>query len=1029
MNPLVHYVTQGWREGRKPNRLFDVRWYLDQHPDVRDEKTEPLGHYLEFGASEGRQAMQLFDVAWYRSQAQDCSQHENPLVHYTTHGWQRGLDPHPLFDAKFYAKIAGLPATEEPLGHFLELGRELSPHPLFDSCWYLNRNVDIAAAGANPLVHYVAMGASELRDPNPEFDAKWYVKEYAPPEEKTVSPLEHYVRSGNWARNLPTRPDQTNVFVNCKRQMLRHQAVWDGSREMILRAKLAKHDMEVSGVKASVIMPTRNRARCIAKAISSVLDQNHQNFELIIVDDGSVDDTHQIVESFGDPRIIYIRNEIGRGVSAARNIGLDAASGDWFFFLDSDNVWRSDFLQTMLKFVELRGVKSVYCAANIVGSGGVSKSVLYEDFDLQSCLDANFIDLNTFGVSHAFAELRFDEHLRRLVDWDYILKVAAETPIVGCPFIGVDYYDGDDLDRITLNEHNSPESLQELMGLVRQKGLDRWVEKCRPLQRGAPERVAVVFHAYHKEFISECLKYFRNVPVAFDLYVTTSHSLGDDAFREIRDEFDNAIFLQYPNVGSDIAPFLELVSTLSVYDLVCKVHTKRDAQRWGEVWRQNLMGSVLGSPELIKEIFNRFAADETILAAGGEAFYKLGDINSIPQTREHVSQLAKSTDHAHLLELPWSFFAGTVFWARPRAFAQLAKHACEKPSFSSEFQRDGGIEHAWERLLGMTLLQTDQSKVILTKGLADGSFDLGIVPATAGGREGITVTLDRLLAQNAKGGSKSSFATVRKWKVSTVIPTYNQREFIRGALESAIMQIGEFEHEILVSDDGSTDGTAEIVQEFVTKFPSLVRSIGNTENVGISANFLNCFQKATGDLIAMLEGDDYWLHPRKLADQVKFLEENSDCSMVFSKIEILDEKCGTRTPLERQERLMTSKLEGADFLADENMNLIANFSSCCFRADLMKTAPSALFEGRINEIAVAFYLERYGRIGFLNEAASVYRMHGAGVWSGSDRRTQLEGGLAARQMALKVAKPEHRSAIESIIHSKFSAPLAALDSG
>src|SRR5690606_34346862 len=121
-----------------------------------------------------------------------------------------------------------------------------------------------------------------------------------------------------------------------------------------------------------------------------------------------------------------------------------------------------------------------------------------------------------------------------------------------------------------------------------------------------------------------------------------------------------------------------------------------------------------------------------------------------------------------------------------------------------------------------------------------------------------------------------------------VIPTYNQERFIRFALESAIMQTGDFEHEILVADDGSTDGTRAIIEEFVGAHPKLVRSIGTAVNRGISANFRRCFQEASGDYIAILEGDDYWLRPDKLSRQLAFLEGEPECVMVFSKIDVLN---------------------------------------------------------------------------------------------------------------------------------------------
>lgn len=85
-------------------------------------------------------------------------------------------------------------------------------------------------------------------------------------------------------------------------------------------------------------MPAYNAASFIAEAIQSVLDQDHANFELLIINDGSTDETKEIVHSFSDKRISYYE-QTNKGVSAARNVGLDNMRGDYFCFLDSDDLY------------------------------------------------------------------------------------------------------------------------------------------------------------------------------------------------------------------------------------------------------------------------------------------------------------------------------------------------------------------------------------------------------------------------------------------------------------------------------------------------------------------------------------------------------------------------------------------------------------------------------------------------------------------------------------------------------------------
>jgi len=89
----------------------------------------------------------------------------------------------------------------------------------------------------------------------------------------------------------------------------------------------------------SVIIPTYNRANFIDVAIKSVLNQSYQDFEIIIVDDGSTDNTEEIVKNFNDFRINYFFHKFNQGISAARNTGIKACQGKYIAFLDSDDEW------------------------------------------------------------------------------------------------------------------------------------------------------------------------------------------------------------------------------------------------------------------------------------------------------------------------------------------------------------------------------------------------------------------------------------------------------------------------------------------------------------------------------------------------------------------------------------------------------------------------------------------------------------------------------------------------------------------
>lgn len=103
--------------------------------------------------------------------------------------------------------------------------------------------------------------------------------------------------------------------------------------------------------RASVIIPTYNRAHVIARSINSILQQTYQEFEIIVIDDGGNDDTEEILKKIGDTRISYYRTETNHGAAGARNEGVRLAKYDIIAFQDSDDEWHSQKLEKQMKYL------------------------------------------------------------------------------------------------------------------------------------------------------------------------------------------------------------------------------------------------------------------------------------------------------------------------------------------------------------------------------------------------------------------------------------------------------------------------------------------------------------------------------------------------------------------------------------------------------------------------------------------------------------------------------------------------------
>lgn len=178
----------------------------------------------------------------------------------------------------------------------------------------------------------------------------------------------------------------------------------------------------------SVIIPTRNRADLLHRALSSVMQQTYMRLEIIVVDDASNDGTGAVVSSMADGRIRYIRHEISRGGAAARNTGIRLCTGDVIGFLDDDDEWEAEKTEEQLRL--LRDYDAVITASN--KSGDLSRFNGKKTVDVDDLRRGKFTAGGT-GVLIAKAsvlkETLFDESLPRYQDWDLFIRIALQCTI------------------------------------------------------------------------------------------------------------------------------------------------------------------------------------------------------------------------------------------------------------------------------------------------------------------------------------------------------------------------------------------------------------------------------------------------------------------------------------------------------------------------------------------------------------------------------------------------------------------------
>ena len=119
-------------------------------------------------------------------------------------------------------------------------------------------------------------------------------------------------------------------------------------------------------------------------------------------------------------------------------------------------------------------------------------------------------------------------------------------------------------------------------------------------------------------------------------------------------------------------------------------------------------------------------------------------------------------------------------------------------------------------------------------------------------------------------------------KLSVFVVTYNQEQYIRQCLDSIVMQQINFDYEVIIGEDCSTDSTSQICDEYAEKYP-FIHVYHHQKNLGLVKNWEFVLNRCTGEYVAMIEGDDYWTNPNKLQTQVAYLEAHTDCQICFYK--------------------------------------------------------------------------------------------------------------------------------------------------
>ena len=243
-------------------------------------------------------------------------------------------------------------------------------------------------------------------------------------------------------------------------------------------------------------------------------------------------------------------------------------------------------------------------------------------------------------------------------------------------------------------------------------------------------------------------------------------------------------------------------------------------------------------------------------------------------------------------------------------------------------------------------------------------------------------------------------------KVSVATVTYNHESYIEQAVESVMRQETDFEVEMVVGEDCSTDRTRQILLDLRERYPERLRLLLREKNLGASHNVADVLRSCRGEYVALLDGDDYFTSTRKLAMQADLLDRNPEMAI-----------CGHRHEIEYELEpgpgaLCESAVQSECWTLDDFVNgYYVHPSSVMARHEILAELPVWFHDVETGDMAMLMLCLQRGTGGFINELMSVYRVHGGGVWSGKQEEEQLRLAIRALGKLAPRLESRHRAVL------------------
>jgi len=231
----------------------------------------------------------------------------------------------------------------------------------------------------------------------------------------------------------------------------------------------------------------------------------------------------------------------------------------------------------------------------------------------------------------------------------------------------------------------------------------------------------------------------------------------------------------------------------------------------------------------------------------------------------------------------------------------------------------------------------------------------------------------------------------------------NHERYVGQALESAVTQQTSFPFEVIVGEDCSSDTTPDIIRSYAQKYPDIVKPLFREKNLGMQRNNIDTFAHCQGEYIAILDSDDFWTSPHKLAKQVAFMDSNAEFVLGFHRANVLYEDG------------RASHVIPADPVPEPNVEnlLVVNFVpslSTMYRRSALPEFPAWYTNVWTYDWPLhVMTLCRGGKIAFLDENLATYRVHATNMWASQTDRLRLQREIEAYEYVLDFVPEQYKA--------------------